>query len=522
MFKPANKWCYQEVLVLPAIDEIELSADRLTLVVSEPHVGVGLNPQLKEFFDQATFKNRVAFLTGSRNTFDSLIDSAKRLKAIQHILDEMARDKVSESDPQFKQADELKDRILGQFFSAVKETFSTLYYPTRQGDKDVLLQADFLMKYEGNKYNGEDQIVQILRDKQKYTEDVTSDTFRKKVEARLFTTPVMLWSEIKKRAAMNTQWQWHRRDALDSLKAELVHKEVWREDAGGYVDRTPPPAKSTSVQVQERVRDDDTGRVELRVTPVHGDVVYAEIGGEATTASQKVDNGVYVTDEMEVSFIAVDSAGAHHTGPVEIWRNRVTMKHRLFAGSRGDRMLELRAAPNRNGQTEIRYTTDGSDPKLAGGTYESPIVVPHNSNLILAYARCDDVASDVLRIDIDWKKKPAEKPIDPERAATWKRRQEFQITMEAYAFLDRMKAHEAAASGVKVSVTGKRWGELTLQEQVRLSADELRDAAELLRRLLNEGQLGIEVAALHFEKGQRLLDWAHEAKIEIPSSEVQQ
>jgi hypothetical protein len=128
----------------------------------------------------------------------------------------------------------------------------------------------------------------------------------------------------------------------------------------------------------------------------------------------------------------------------------------------------------------------------------------------------------MLRIDIDWKKKPAEKPIDPERPATWKRRQEFQITMEAYAFLDRMRAHEVAASGVKVSVTGKRWGELTLQDQVRLSAEELRDAAELLRRLLNEGQLGIEVAALHFEKGQQLLDWAHESKIEIPSSEVQQ
>src|SRR5439155_19394171 len=97
--------------------------------------------------------------------------------------------------------------------------------------------ADFLMKYEGNRYKGEDQIVQVLKDKMKYTEDVSSETFRKKVENRLFTTPIMLWTEIKKRAAINSQWQWHRRDALDNLKAEMVHRGVWRED-GGYVDRT--------------------------------------------------------------------------------------------------------------------------------------------------------------------------------------------------------------------------------------------------------------------------------------------
>jgi hypothetical protein len=61
-------------------------------------------------------------------------------------------------------------------------------------------------------------VLQVLNDKQKYTEDVSSDTFRKKVEARIFTTTVMLWSEVKKRAAINPQWQWRRRDALDALR----------------------------------------------------------------------------------------------------------------------------------------------------------------------------------------------------------------------------------------------------------------------------------------------------------------
>ena len=222
MFKPVNGWCHQDVLALPALDEIELTADRVCLVISEPFVGQGLNPQLRQFWEQTTFKNRVAFLTGSRNTFDNLLDSAKRVRAIERIIEEMNAEGVRESDPQFKQADELRDRIIGQFLSAVKETFTTLFYPTKSNNADTLNSADFLMKFEGNKYAGEDQVLAVLKDKQKYTEDVCSDVFRKKVEARLFTVPVMLWSEVKKRAAINPQWQWHRRDALDALKDDMV------------------------------------------------------------------------------------------------------------------------------------------------------------------------------------------------------------------------------------------------------------------------------------------------------------
>ncbi len=522
LFRPVNNWCYQEILPLPAIDEINLLADRVTLVISEPFVGQSLNPQLRQFFDQTTFKNRVAFLTGSRNTFDSLIESAKRLKAIQHIIDEMKSEKVQPTDPQFKQADELLDRLLGQFLSAVKETFSTLYYPIRQSDKDTLGPADFLMKYDENKYNGEDQVIQVLREKGKYTEDVSGDIFRKKVEQRLFTTPMMLWSEVKKRAAINSQWQWHRKDALDALKDDLVHKEVWREDESGYVDRSPPPPKTTTVHVQERSRDEDTGTVELKVTPIHGDTVYAEINGEATTASMKVENGLFTTDEMEVSFLAVDPTGAHHTGPVVPWKNRITLKYRLYAGNKGDKMLELKAAPNVDGKTEIRYTTDGSDPKLGAGKYESPVAIKKGTHLALAYAERDGVESLVLSIPIDWSKADGEKPIDPQKPATWRRRHEFHFTPESYEFIDRLKRHEARVSCVKVTTSGERWAELTLHELTELSAVQLGEAVEAIRKLPESGQVGVEAGAVYFSAGQHLLDWLNETKTDVKPGEVKQ
>lgn len=524
LFKPVNGWCFQDVLPLPAIDEINLTADRTTLVISEPFVGQGLNAQLKQFFDQTTFKNRVAVLTGSRNTFDSLVECAKRLKAIQHIIDEMSADKVPPTDPQFRQADELLDRLTGQFLSAVKETFSTLYYPTRQNDKDTLNPSDFLMKFEGNKYNGEDQVLQVLKDKQKYTEDVSSDTFRKKVEARIFTTPVMLWSEVKKRAAINPQWQWHRKDALDALKDDLVHKEVWREDNAGYVDRSPPPPKTTTIQYQERSRDEDTGAVELKLTPVNGDTVYAEIGGEATPASQKVENGLFTTDEIEVSFLAVDSTGVHPNGAAVTWKNCVTIKYRLYAGGKGEKMLELKATPNKDGQTAIRYTTNGSDPKLDGGSYEGPVAIKKSTQIVLAYAEREGVQSEVLQIPIDWSKPDGDKPIDPQRPAVWKHNHTNHFTPESYEFMDRLKRHDAKASGVRISVTGDRWAELNLHELVELDAAQLSEAVEAIRKLpvTGNGQVEVSAGTIHFPTGQRLLDWLNETKTDVKPGEVKQ
>jgi len=520
LFEPTQKDCYQHVLALPAIDEIEPSPDKVTLVISEPYAGQGLNPELQTFFGQETYKNRVGCLTGARNTFESLVENAKRVKAIRTIIDEMTADKLPPSDPQSLQADELRDRILTQFLSAVKETFSTLYYPTRYQDQDRLLPADFLMKYDGNEYNGEDQVRQVLRDRQKFTDDVSSDIFRKKVEQRLFTVPVMLWADIERRAAMNTQWQWHRRDALVAMRDDCVHKELWRADQGGYVDRTPPPPKKTAVQIQERSRDDDTGMVQLKVTPIHGDTVFAEIGGEATTASKKVENGLFDSDEIEVSFLAVDSTGKEDTGPPVTWRNRVTLKYRSFTGNDGSRMLELRAAPNKHGATTIRYSTDGSDPKIAGGTYDEPFAIPPGTHLVLAQATCGPVDSERLQVPIDWKKEAEEKPIDPDRPVRWKRLQQYQTTLEAYAFIDRVAARSARALGVKVTVVGQQWAELLLHPEIQMSAERLREAAELLRKLPEGGQLAIDAAELRFDRGQALLDWLIEAKLQVKPGEV--
>ena len=451
IFEPAEGACYQRLQPLPAVDEIDIQPDRVTLVVSEPHPA-GLHPDLTTLYDQLTYRNRICFLTGQR-AFGSLLERARELKAINQIIGEMHEEGVSDGDPQMQQArDQLLPRFLAQFHSAVRETFTTLYYPTR----DRLAKVDFLMEFKENRYNGEEQVREALADRQKYTTDVANETFRKKVEARLFTQGSMLWTEIRRRAATAPGWQWHRPDALDRMKADCVHKDLWREE-GSYVNKGPFPKPAATVRIRELHRDDGTGVVKLRLSPIHADTLYAEVGAEATPASMKLDGRDFETADLKVSFLAVDSTGEHETGePVE-WSNRITLKSREYVDARpgtpeagdGERMVEIRSAPP---AVPIRYTTDGSDPAVAGGAYGEPFAVPEGARLILAVAGKDGIASEVHRREIA--DKPVERPIDRTRPAVWAPPGSFRFetTRTAYGFIARLKQHEGVASGLRINV----------------------------------------------------------------------
>jgi hypothetical protein len=512
LFKPETAWCYQKVQALPAVDEIDIAQDKTVLVIASPTSG-GLNPDLQTLYDNIDFKNRVCFLTGQRSA-DALLNAAKELKAIRHIIDELKAEGTPDNDPQLVQARDLLDRIQNQFGSALRETFSTLYYPSAQR----LMSADFPMEFNANKYDGEDQIIRTLKGKMKYTDDVSGDTFIKKVEQRLFTQKVMQWSEVKRRAATNPAWQWHRPDALDKLKDDALHRDIWR-DSGGYVEKGPFPKPATQVKLQELFRDDDTGKVKLRATPINGDTVYVEVGAPATAASHKLSGRDYETDELEVSFLAVDSTGEHETGDPVTWRNRITLKGRLFDAS-GDKMVELRAAP----RVPIRYSTDGSDPKVSGGTYDDPLVVPSGTRFVLAVAEDRGVVSDPFQLPVNWDHPPEERPIDKDEPASWRPVSgfTFSTTRTAYGFLERLHKRNARAAVTRIAVLDGQWVDLNLADDLLLDAGQIQATVEHLRSLLSEGEVTVEASAIWFPTGQQLLDYVRDIAAELPRNEVEQ
>lgn len=511
MFEVKSGYVYGRVVALPAVDDLDVREDRPLLVIFRPHEA-GLHPDLKTFYEATPWKNRVAFLTGSKANYQQLITAGKRLRAIDGILKGLEADRTPENNPQMVQARDLAEKAMAQFQMAVRETFTTLHYPQR----DVLATAEFRMEFSGNKYEGERQVEAALRDRQKFTDEVSGEVFRKKVESRLFTQPSMPWGEVKKRAAANPAWQWHKADALDALRAEMVGRDQWR-DEGGFTNKGPFPQPDTDVTIQQLSRNPDTGEAELRVTPVHGTAVYWDEGGEATTASRQLEGNTLSTSALKVSFLCVDETGDHQTGSARTWTNALTLKYRPPYQVGAERRLELQVAP----KATIRYTTDGSNPRSQGAAYEGAyVVIPKGTPKVLAVAERDGVFSEVLDIPVRWDKAWA---VDSKKPAQWVRRVENSTTKDSFAYLDRLTQFGARVVGPRVTVVdGNHFVELNVDQDRAMNAEQLKQTMEYVRGLLGSGEVQVMAEATSFERGQDLLDWAQDAKMDVNEQEVRQ
>lgn len=368
-FKPVLKNCYELLYVLPAIDEIQLDMNKISLVIFEPYAGNTLHPDLQEFYDNAPFKNRVMFLSGQRVIMEKLLQNSKRLTAIRQILSTMQDDHVSATDQQYKEADNQKDKATQALLQTVRETFITLYFPTKNG----LATEDFKLEFKENSFKGEDQIVKVLADEMKFKDYRQDDAFleemRTRCEDQIFTQKEMTYNQIRERAATEVRWPWYHPSQMDALRNDCLKKDKWRE-SGGYLVKGPFEKEPTSVIVEQAGYDESSGEFTLKVRGVGGNKVYYDIGAEPTTASKEAPS-VFVTKEPLIHFVCVDTANEHPTGEVKEFMTSVPLKYEQRAAAVGN-VLELKTHKD----FEIRYTTDGSGAKESGGVYNGEIVLP--------------------------------------------------------------------------------------------------------------------------------------------------
>lgn len=152
LFKPVDKDVYQKLSILETPDALNLDVDAVLLAVYQPNdKATGLHPDLLSFYQNQIYKNRILFLTGERTAMSSVMQTAKEVKAIDYVINEFDADKVSAKDPQYVEALSLRDLYSNSFRSAVRETFTKLYYPSA----DRLMDAEFFMQFNSNDYNGE-------------------------------------------------------------------------------------------------------------------------------------------------------------------------------------------------------------------------------------------------------------------------------------------------------------------------------------------------------------------------------
>lgn len=520
-FSPSLRDCYQGIAVLPPLDEVQLEVDKTTLVVVRPGGQANqlpLSADWQAWWTQQAYKNRVLFLTGSRDTFQKVMEAARQTCAIESIEADLKSDKTAADDPQWRALDTLRDRVGLQFSAAIKEAFDQIIYPSFTADNPSVLRATGIdLAFAGNQ-NGEATLRHTLEGTQKFTTNVDADSLRAKAEARLFGSPdskVVLWSDFKRAAAVSTNWPLHKTSALDDLKADCLRRNLWREE-GNHIRRGPFPPPMPEVVVRELSRQDDgDGVTYLKIEPLHAQAVVFETGdGDPTTASSPVPTPTrFEATGLRYRFLAYDPADAARVSVVKEWSPELRLKHQLH--NRVDHFeLELQALP-KSGGVSIRYSTDGSAPTSVGSaTYDGVLRVPDGCRVICAVALCPGfgLSSAVQRITIPQRGEDARPAIDLLQPARWTHPGKFDDTGSVWDFLQRL----AQASSVRAHDIGLTAESANRQQSLDYSGAVEGGfdaaAAKLLATRLQElvggdGSLRMTVGSLSFATGQALLDW---------------
>ena len=529
-FAPSLRDCYQLVKVLPPLDEVQVEQDRTTLVIVRPGGQANQLPissEWQNWWEQQQYKNRVLFLSGSRDTFQKVVDAARQTRALQSIEDDLRSEGTASDDPQWRALDSLRDRIELQFRAALKEAFDTVVYPSIN---TALRSSGVELAFAGNQ-SGEATIRKTLESAQKFTTKIDEDSFRSRAENRLFgssESKVVLWFDFKRNAAVNTSWPLHKPSALDDLRADCVRRGLWREE-GNHVRRGPFPPPAPSVDVRElSTLDEGNGITYLKIEPLNATLLVYEIGeAEPTPASSPVPTPAkFEAKGLRYRFRAVDPANPDRVSPVKEWTAKLRLKYQLH--NRGDHFeVELSALPKVGGIT-IRYTTDGSAPTSAiAATYEDIFRVPTHCRIVCAVATAasQGISSEIIRIPIP-QKGTDDPELDAKMPARWTQRLKLDESGMVWDFIQRLSAAEDVTAydiGLTAeSGDGQQHIEFSAANDAGYRGDTLQSFADRLQELVGAGSLRMTVGSLGFPTGQHLLDWLKATKQPFDLSKVKQ
>jgi len=521
-FEPKLKNCYESVYVLPAIDEILVEQHKVKLVIFEPYAegGTGVHPDLQKFFDNCAFPNRVMFLSGQRNMMEKLYQNAKRLTAIRQIMANMKQERVPEADQQYKEAESQQDKATAALIQTIRETFISLYFPTKNG----LSREDFTLEFKENRFNGEEQILAALKNALKFedfsVENNFIDALRKKCEARIFTQAEMPWPQILERAATEKSWPWLHPKQMEELKNRCLKSDVWRE-VGGYIKKGPFEKDPTDVTIEQTGYNEQTGEFTLRVRPVRGDKVYYDIGAEPSKASNEVQQQTLTIPSPTAYFVCYDTGGEnpHPTGPVKKWTGVVPLKRAQRQNASGQNVLELKTHKD----FVIRYTTDGSNPKESGGIYSGEIVLPPGCRYVLVatYYKDQFVSDETISVEAPEGKKKL--IIDDERPLEYTLNQQKKCGDTVAAYAEFAKLKQLPGTFIRqftVTISDKdntdNYIEITTA-RVPWDTVNLEAAVDIIRGTAFDGkdsEVEFEYKTILFTTGAAFKQWVEQNKID--------
>jgi len=390
--EPKSRQAYQEVLVMPEINAINLSTHRV-LVVAPPDNSIPPE-DIDRFYRSVAEKNHLLVLSGNDTHMASRVEETLReLYAVERILKSLRP-----GDTLYEGATEMVEECGKSFIQALQGAYNRLFYPNEDGLQMATIENGLNFR-ENTEDTAEKQIEAMLasmRCDRKLALDALEDPtpYFSMAEEDLWPRNDRRapWRDMLMRAKSNPAWPWMPGiKGLEKLKDGAAAQGRWREGADGYIEKGPFPKNKTGINVVEQAMDEKNDEIVLSLNPKNAGpapkVYYAATPEvtEADAVAEDLDG--FRTPHPTLYFLTVDPSGEYETGDPVRWVARLKIRHQVHDYP-DRREVEIKVTPPAE---EIRYSTDGANP-CDGRIYEGPVAIGDGKILFQVHAGAGEAA----------------------------------------------------------------------------------------------------------------------------------
>lgn len=532
ILQPDRRNVYQEVQILPRMDELKLSGPRVLIVIKPD--GKVPPSELTNFFEFQQEKNNLLVLTGQDSIMaDAVEDRLRELYAIEQI-----HKRLRPGDTLFEEARDRLEESEGRFAKALSAAYNTILFPGIEeldGSERLLkVTIDNGLKIGEGDQSAEAQIESLMADPRanyKLATDLKDNFLQyfSMAESELWPsgasnrrTP---WKDVVNRAKCNPGWPWMPGSSgMDTLKTEALKQGRWRLGEDGYIEKGPFPKDKTSLNVSLLGVNTDTGESLLSFTPRNAGespVIYYSTKPDVIATDPKVDDFEnFSTSEGTLYFKVEDPTGKYESGPATRWIADLKIRHQVepFADKR---KVTLQCTP----KAEIYFTLDGSNPK-DGHPYKDPFEIGAETARLLVYAKSGEATktADFL-IPHSGDKTVQIDDAKPARLNSGKRIP-LDATDKVFSVINRFKDQTSTYfKGVRIEI-GEGENTVRINFGVReVTASMMETSVNSLREVLREADANVAIKitdGIDFENGFEAKEFAKLVGIELKPGDIAQ
>lgn len=517
IFRPVSKLAYSELVVLPRVDDVNLTPSKRTCLVLSPDA-TSPPTSAARFFDNVVYKNAFCVVAGDGTKMASAEENVRRLLAIASV-----KTIVADTPRHQKELESEQETTEIGFNSTIKSLFNVVWYPQTKELKSARIDLGHFQDkgiIQGEKAveaalagGGAKKLVELDPERM--------DGLIQRCEDQLFPDGQSRtrWSDVLERAASNPRWIWLPPKGMEEIKASALADGRWVEE-NGFVDKNPPPPQPL-IRVTRIGGDEAIGESELELAVSNAgknpEVLVAKTR-QGLETGEVITERTYKTTEVELWFQARNPDTKELSEPYR-WAGSIIITHERRDNA-GMWQVTLAARP----EAELRWNVTGINPK-DGIVYDgSPIEIDGRQKSTLYIFASEGGVSAEKRFNFD--AVGAIKTIIDDRPAKAKRDFQFATKGEVLRVVRATKGKESVTfHGVSVTVgEGERSLRVRSGADVALSGRDIETMIEGLRGALGapDAEVQLRFREADFPDGYSMKDFATQVGIDIPVEDVEQ